>query len=64
MPAPEIAGIYRDLRKGLEDVKNEPGAADFYYGEMEMRRLAGPKPTGAPAASRGGAPSWAERALL
>src|SRR5512135_1429486 len=39
-PAMEIAGIYRDLRKGLEDIKNEPGAADFYYGEMEMRRLA------------------------
>ena len=37
----DIAGIYRDLRKGLEDVKNEPEAADFYYGEMEMRRLAG-----------------------
>ncbi len=36
----EIAGIYRDLRKGLEDSKDEPGAADFYYGEMEMRRLA------------------------
>jgi len=34
----EIAGIYRDLRKGLEERKNEPGAADFYYGEMEMRR--------------------------
>jgi hypothetical protein len=40
LPA-DIAGIYRDLRKGLEDVKNEPEAADFYYGEMEMRRLAG-----------------------
>ncbi|MGV9866982.1 pentapeptide repeat-containing protein, partial [Rhodococcus koreensis] len=39
LPAAEIAGIYRDLRKGLEDIKNEPGAADFYYGEMEMRRL-------------------------
>lgn len=38
--AAEIAGIYRDLRKGLEDMKDEPGAADFYYGEMEMRRLA------------------------
>lgn len=38
--AAEIAGIYRDLRKGLEDIKDEPGAADFYYGEMEMRRLA------------------------
>ena len=40
-PAVEIAGLYRDLRKGLEDAKNEPGAADLYYGEMEMRRLAG-----------------------
>jgi len=28
VPALEIAGIYRDLRKGLEDAKNEPGAAD------------------------------------
>jgi hypothetical protein len=26
------------LRKSREDRKNEPGAADFYYGEMEMRR--------------------------
>ena len=33
-----IAGLYRALRKGREDVKDEPGAADFYYGEMEMRR--------------------------
>jgi hypothetical protein len=30
--------LYRELRKGLEDKKDEPGAADFYYGEMEMRR--------------------------
>jgi hypothetical protein len=29
---------YRALRKGREDRKDEPGAADFYYGEMEMRR--------------------------
>ncbi|MGW4018283.1 pentapeptide repeat-containing protein [Rhodococcus ruber] len=35
-----IAGIYRALRKGREDSSNAPGAADFYYGEMEMRRLA------------------------
>jgi uncharacterized protein YjbI with pentapeptide repeats len=35
-----IAGLYRQLRKALEDAKNEPGAADFYYGEMEMRRHA------------------------
>jgi hypothetical protein len=34
----EIAPLYRDLRKGLEDKKDEPGAAGFYYGEMEMRR--------------------------
>lgn len=36
----EIAAVYRSLRKGLEDSKDEPGAADFYYGEMEMRRNA------------------------
>lgn len=30
--------MYRALRKSLEDRKDEPGAADFYYGEMEMRR--------------------------
>ena len=30
--------LYRQLRKNLEEGKNEPGAADFYYGEMEMRR--------------------------
>jgi uncharacterized protein YjbI with pentapeptide repeats len=41
-PEPQqIAGIYRALRKGREDNKDEPGAADFYYGEMEMRRHAG-----------------------
>jgi len=34
----QIAGLCRALRKGREDVKDEPGAADFYYGEMEMRR--------------------------
>jgi hypothetical protein len=32
------AGLYRRLRKAREDSKDEPGAADFYYGEMEMRR--------------------------
>jgi hypothetical protein len=38
-PGPaEIAGLYRQLRKNLEDSKDSPGAADFYYGEMEMRR--------------------------
>ncbi|MFF8402187.1 pentapeptide repeat-containing protein [Streptomyces sp. NPDC015684] len=33
-----LAALYRQLRKSLEDGKNEPDAADFYYGEMEMRR--------------------------
>jgi uncharacterized protein YjbI with pentapeptide repeats len=47
--AERIAHAYRALRKGREDSKDAPGAADFYYGEMEMRRRA----------SRGG-----ERALL
>jgi uncharacterized protein YjbI with pentapeptide repeats len=51
-PGPaELAAIYRRLRKGREDAKNEPGAADFYYGEMEMRRHAHNTP-------------WAERLLL
>ena len=36
----EIAGIYRALRKAREDDKDEAGAGDLYYGEMEMRRHA------------------------
>jgi uncharacterized protein YjbI with pentapeptide repeats len=36
--AEQLAKVYRALRKGREDAKNEPGAGDFYYGEMEMRR--------------------------
>jgi uncharacterized protein YjbI with pentapeptide repeats len=40
--AREVANLYRSLRKGREDNKDEPGAADFYYGEMEMRRKAAP----------------------
>ncbi len=47
LPAPDgvavvepaaLAALYRALRKSYEDSRNEPGAADFYYGEMEMRR--------------------------
>jgi len=38
-PPRDLAAIYRALRKGREDTKDEPGAADFYYGEMEMRRI-------------------------
>ncbi|MGW0615802.1 pentapeptide repeat-containing protein [Streptomyces sp. NPDC002788] len=34
----QLAPVYRALRKAFEDGKNEPGAADIYYGEMEMRR--------------------------
>ncbi|MEV7887524.1 pentapeptide repeat-containing protein [Streptomyces sp. NPDC002817] len=30
----DVAATYRQLRKAFEDGKNEPGAADFYYGEM------------------------------
>jgi uncharacterized protein YjbI with pentapeptide repeats len=40
LPPGTIAGLYRALRKGREDAKDEPDAADFYYGEMEMRRHA------------------------
>jgi hypothetical protein len=40
-PGPDhVAPLYRALRKAEEDAKYEPGAADFYYGEMEMRRHA------------------------
>ena len=42
-PAPlrpaRLAVLYRQLRQAVEDARNEPGAADLYYGEMEMRRL-------------------------
>lgn len=47
----DLAATYRSLRKAFEDVKNEPDAADFYYGEMEMRRHDHKRP-------------WGERALL
>ncbi|NWF26051.1 pentapeptide repeat-containing protein [Streptomyces sp. PKU-EA00015] len=36
--ADSIAQVYRSLRKAQEESRNDPGAADFYYGEMEMRR--------------------------
>lgn len=41
-----LAPVYRQLRKSFEDGKHEPGAADFYYGEMEMRRHADDIPRG------------------
>jgi hypothetical protein len=40
--ASDVARVYRQLRKAREEAKDEPGAADFYYGEMEMRRRAAP----------------------
>ncbi|GGW65539.1 pentapeptide repeat-containing protein [Streptomyces xantholiticus] len=46
-----VAALYRQLRKSLEDGKNEPDAADFYYGECEMRRHDITRP-------------WGERSLL
>ncbi|GGT52846.1 hypothetical protein GCM10010243_33990 [Streptomyces matensis] len=50
-PDPEdVAALYRQLRKAFEDGKNEPGASDFYYGEMEMRRH---DHTSTPAGERG-----------
>jgi uncharacterized protein YjbI with pentapeptide repeats len=49
LEAGQIADRYRALRKGREDAKNEPGAAYFYYGEMEMRRHS----RTSPAAERG-----------
>jgi hypothetical protein len=65
VPAGQIAGLYRALRKGREDAKDEPGAADFYYGEMEMRRRAG-RPTDSSADNPGGDVSGGqvERAIL
>lgn len=42
----DLARVYRQLRKSLEDGKSEPDAADFYYGEMEMRRLDRSRPSG------------------
>ncbi|MYV98992.1 pentapeptide repeat-containing protein, partial [Streptomyces sp. SID3343] len=46
-PGPEDVGpAYRALRKASEDAKNEPDAADFYYGEMEMRRHDRKRPIG------------------
>jgi hypothetical protein len=58
-----IAGLYRALRKSREDAKDEPGAADFYHGEMEMRRHARSRAdcgNGRDTGSRG----WVDRGVL
>ncbi|MEW5542719.1 pentapeptide repeat-containing protein [Streptomyces cyaneofuscatus] len=46
LPPAAVASLYRQLRKSLEDGKNEPDAADFYYGECEMRRHDTTRPQG------------------
>jgi uncharacterized protein YjbI with pentapeptide repeats len=38
LEASQVASMYRELRRSLESKSDMPGAADFYYGEMEMRR--------------------------
>lgn len=41
----QVEAIYRQLRAALEASKAAPAAADFYYGEMEMRRLSSARPS-------------------
>jgi hypothetical protein len=62
----QIAGLYRALRKGREDIKDEPGAADFYYGEMEMRRAPPGRDSDSNPGGQSGATSrgWVERGIL
>jgi uncharacterized protein YjbI with pentapeptide repeats len=57
----QIAGLYRALRKGRDDSRDEPGAADFYYGEMEMRRYARHNP---PDSGRGNQPARSRLGLV
>ena len=38
LEAPQVAIVYRSLRNSFEGKKDLMNAADFYYGEMEMRR--------------------------
>lgn len=44
LEAGQVASIYRDLRRSLEAKSDMPGASDFYYGEMEMRRWRADRP--------------------
>lgn len=41
LEAAQVASAYRELRCGFEAKSDMSGAADFYYGEMEMRRWSG-----------------------
>jgi uncharacterized protein YjbI with pentapeptide repeats len=34
----QVAGVYRGIRRSFEAKSNQPGASDFYFGEMEMRK--------------------------
>lgn len=38
LSASQVAATYRELRRSLEAKSDMSGAADFYFGEMEMRR--------------------------
>ncbi len=40
MQGSSIADLYRSLRRAREEGRDSPGSASFYFGEMEMRRLA------------------------
>jgi hypothetical protein len=51
VPVKRVIGLYRSMRKALEDSKNDAGAGDFYYGEMDARRRYWRTP-------------WAERQIL
>jgi hypothetical protein len=55
----QIAVLYRALRKAREDDKDEAGAADLYYGEMEMRRR-----SSSVATARGRTRARGDRAIL
>lgn len=54
----DLATLYRALRKAREDNKDQAGAGDLYYGEMEMRRVT-PLPDG-----RGKIRALCDRAII
>jgi hypothetical protein len=58
LDADQLADLYRALRKAREDNKDHSGAADLYYGEMEMRRRT---PT---SGARGRLREWAEKSVI
>jgi hypothetical protein len=54
----QLAGVYRALRKASEDSNDQAGAADLYYGEMEMRRR-NPMP-----GKRGRPRAWGDKLII